>query len=396
MLTSTSVLNAPAALHWRQLAILLAGRLVLNTAFRIVYPLLAFLAHGLAVDLRTASLLVTVQVAASMISPLGGRLADARGERATMSIGLALFCLGAAACALARSFVPFLLGYGLIGLATALYHPSAQAYASARTPYARRGQILGILELTWALAALVGVATLSPLIERADSWWPAFVILLIAGVVVLVGTALGLPDAERPERKAQSTRASIAPLLQRHVVAILALAFLCTIASELVFVVYAGWLQQSFAATTEQIGLVFGSLGFVELAGSGGATLLVDRLGKRRAVLLGFAGTAIFQALLPVSSGHWILFLPLFLLFDLCFEFAIVASFPLISGVLPMARGTMLALGVTSIGLGRVVGSLLGPPLWERFGFAANGLLAAGLTLLGVAIGILMVREGEE
>jgi predicted MFS family arabinose efflux permease len=58
--------------------------------------------------------------------------------------------------------------------------------------------------------------------------------------------------------------------------------------------------------------------------------------------------------------------------------------------------GTLLALASAAIGLGRVIGSLIGPALWQQFGFAANGLLAGGLTLLGVAIGFRFVREGEE
>jgi predicted MFS family arabinose efflux permease len=98
---------------------------------------------------------------------------------------------------------------------------------------------------------------------------------------------------------------------------------------------------------------------------------------------------------LPISSGNWALFLVLFLLFDLWFEFAIVSIFPLVSGIVPAARGTMLSLSVAAIGLGRVVGSLAGPLLWERFGFVANGLLAAGMTALGVIVCLLFVREGE-
>jgi hypothetical protein len=43
-----------------------------------------------------------------------------------------------------------------------------------------------------------------------------------------------------------------------------------------------------------------------------------------------------------------------------------------------------------------VIGSLVGPTLWQQFGFAANGLLAGALTLLGVVICYLFVREGEE
>src|SRR5262245_7546654 len=152
-----------APLTSRQLILLFVGRLAVSTAFRIVYPLLALLAAGLAVDLRTASLLITVPVAATLLSPLGGRLADLYGELVVMKGGLVLFSLGAGVCALAPSFGPFLFGYGLIGLGVTLYTPAVQAYASARTVYARRGQVLGILELSWALAALVGVTGLAKL-----------------------------------------------------------------------------------------------------------------------------------------------------------------------------------------------------------------------------------------
>jgi predicted MFS family arabinose efflux permease len=386
-----------APLTWRQILILLGGRLTLNTAFRIVYPLLTFLATGLHIDLGTASLLITAQVAATLISPLGGSLADAYGERTTMIGGLLLFCLGAAVCAIAREFMLFMVGYGVIGLATALYHPSAQAYASARTPYAQRGRVLGILELSWAFAALIGVTSLSWLIGIDDTWAPAFWALFILGVLSLLGTIIELPPVPhvRLARPADAPRLNRHALAQPSVIAALLCMFCTLLAAELIFVVYAGWIEADFGATTEQLALVFGLLGFVELAGSSGSTLLVDRFGKRRTVLVAFTIVAMFQALLPISAGNWGLFLLLFLLFDLWFEFAIVSVFPLISGILPEARGTMLSLSVAAIGLGRVVGSLVGPLIWTEFGFIANGLLAGTMTALGVIICLLFVREGE-
>ncbi len=390
-----------APLTGGQLIVLFAGRLTVNTAFRLVYPLLAFLAAGLAVDLRTASLLVTVQVAAALLSPLGGRLADTYGELVVLKGGLALFCLGAGVCALAYSFGPFLVGYSLIGLGITFHSPASIAYASARTPYARRGRILGILELSWALAALVGVTGLAKLIEVRESWAPAFWVLLGVGLLVLLTMAVVLPAAPhvRTVDPNNSDPVGRGLFVQPGVVAVVAMVgFLACalIASEIVFVVYASWLQADFGATTEQIAFVFGLLGLVELAGSAGSALLVDRMGKRRTVLLAFAATAVVQVLLPLSSGRWLVFLPLFLLFDLCFEFAIVSVFPLISGIAPAARGTMIALATAAIGLGRVIGSLIGPTLWQQFGFVANGLLAGALTLLGVVICYLFVREGEE
>ncbi|NTW00008.1 MAG: MFS transporter [Oscillochloris sp.] len=390
----TQVLRRPAALTAIQLLILLFGRLAFNTGFRIVYPLLPILAGGLGVSLGQASLLVTVQVAATLISPLGGVLSDARGERFTMIIGLICFCAGALLCALTLHFWVFLVGYVLIGLATALYMPAVHAYASARSDYSQRGRVIGILELSWALAALLGVAGLTQLIARYGGWSPAFWVLFVLALTMLACT-LTLPDTGG--RRHQHTEPVVnarAMLGRSDILAALGLIFFQMLAAELIFVVYASWLQRDFAARTEQLGLIFGLLGFVELAGSTSAMLFTDRIGKRRAVVAGFLAVAVLQALLPISSGNWGLFLVLFLLFDLCFEFAIVSIFPLISGLTEHGRGTLLAMSVAASGLGRVVGSLVGPPLFIGMGFVGNGLLAGAATLSGALLCLWLVKEG--
>lgn len=379
-----------------QLGILLTGRIAFNTAFRVVYPLLAFLAGGLGVSLGTASLLVTMQVAATLLSPLGGWLSDVHGERLTMRLGLASFCAGALLCALAAGFGPFIVGYGLIGLGTALFMPASQSYASERTSYAERGRVLGLLELSWAMSALVGVAGLTWLVEAQQSWAPAYWALLGVGLTTLA-LSLALPG-DSHEARAQRREAGggvMGALTQHGVWAALGFVVCQLLAVELIFVVYAAWLGRDFGATTAQLGQVFALLGIVELAGSSAAALLTDRVGKRRAVLLGFALTAGLVALLPLSSGRWGLFLALFLLFDLCFEFAIVSVFPLVSGLARRGRGTVMAATVAAVGVGRVVGSLLGPRLFEGAGFWANGLGAALVAAIGVGLGALLIREGD-
>lgn len=385
---------------WRDLWILLAGRLAFNTAFRIVYPLLTLLAAGFAVSLQTASTLVTLQVAAMLLSPLGGVLADRYGERAVLGLALGLLATGAAVCAVAPSFALFLGGYALIGLGTALFMPGVQAYASNRSVYGERGRVLGFLELSWALAALVGVAGLTLLIEARGSWSPAFLVIAMAALLTL-GLTLTLGGAGRSParvgpRGVPLWQGVVAAVRQRGVAAAIIFIVLQMFAVELIFVAYAGWLTAAFGASTQQLGLVFGLLGLIELAGSMGATLFTDRIGKRRAVLAGFAATGALLLLLPTSAGNWGLFLTLFLLFGLCFEFAIVSVFPLVSGLGRETRGATLALAVAASGVGRIVGSLAGPLLFERLGFGANGLVAGAAALVGVALGAILLREGRE
>jgi predicted MFS family arabinose efflux permease len=383
-------------ISWHHLLILLLGRLLLNATTRVIYPLLAFLASGFDVDLRTVSLLVTVQVGTQLLSPLGGTLADMRGERATMIWGLLLFCGGAVICALAATLLPFLVGYGLTGLGTALYHPANQSYASARSAYRRRGRVLGFLELSWALSALLGVSALVWLVETSNDWSPAFWWLCGVGVLTLLLTWVGLPQAPRSSAPADAPRLRRLEVLARGVVlATMLLVFCEMIGLEFLWVSYAAWLEADFGATLEQIGWLFGIIGLLELGGSLLATLFTDRLGKRRAVIVGLTAAALVQLVLPWSGGNWPLFVVLFLLLGLVMEFSIVSSVVLVSGVAPDARGTVIAMSVAARGLGRMAGSLLGPLLWENFGFLANGTAAGIFSLLGALVCWQLIREGE-
>ena len=390
----SAVLVQHPALTNAQLAIVTLARLALNIAYRIIYPLLPFLALHLHMDLRTISALVTIQVLTLIISPLGGTLADMRGERTGMLCGLALFCLGTALCVLSATFVGFLAGYMLIGLSVALYQPAVQAYLSARTPYVRRGWALGVLETSWAASALLGVAPLMLLVQATGDVKSVFWVLLIAGTISLVMIQITLPSVPRRTNVVRQ-RIDWRTLRTPSVAAVLGMLMLCMGAIDMILVVQGAWLQTRFGANEAQLGQVFGMLGIAELIGSLGTTLLVDRIGKKPSVVGGFVLTALCMATLPLSEGRWLLFLPLFFLFDLFFEFSIVATFPLISGIAPEVRGTLMALGIAVIGLGRAAGSLVSQPLWSRFGITANALLGAGLILAGVLLCVVFVREAE-
>ncbi len=393
---TTQAIDQTPGLGWGALLALLGGRFVINTAFRIVYPLLALLATKLAVDLRTASLLITMQVGVTLLSPLGGRLADLRGDRFAMLAGLAIFCVGAVVCALANSFGLFLLGYSVIGFGSTLYMPAVQLYASARSDYAQRGRVLGLLETSWALSALIGVTGLTVLVEAQDALSGVYWVLFGLGVAAFVITATLTTAVPVINARPDAPPTNVGPVItQRGVLTALGFIILQLLAVELVFVVYAAWLQADFSASTAQLGLVFGILGIMELAGSVGAALFTDRIGKRRAVLAGFGAMAVFVVLLPLTAGRWELFLLVFLCFGLTFEFAIVSMFPLVSGLVREGRGTVIALSIAMVGLGRIIGSLAGPRLFENYGFGANALLAGGAAVIGVIIGLVWMHEGE-
>jgi predicted MFS family arabinose efflux permease len=388
---------------WQQLLILLFGRFLFNASFRMIYPLLALFASGLAVDLRTASLLVTVQVGVTLLSPVGGIAADRWGERRTMLFGMVLFCLGCLIAALANDFSLFLVANVLIGLGSSFYNPAIQAYASERSSYARRGRVLGILELSWAGSALIGVALLTWLTDQFGSWAPAYSLLTALGVIMLLLLFSIPPDDPGTGPQIIDLRKADNPpprLLDRatltSVIAVMVFAFFALTGIELMLIAAPTWAEADFGITTQQLGFIYGLVGLIELVGSGGSALFVDRIGKRRAVLISFVLVALIDLLLPLSGGQWFLFIALFLAYHLWFEFGIVSLFPLISELAPSARGTVIALSIAIVGLGRMVGSLIGPWLLETSGYLSNGVVAAIFTLIALLACGVFVREGGE
>jgi predicted MFS family arabinose efflux permease len=72
-------------------------------------------------------------------------------------------------------------------------------------------------------------------------------------------------------------------------------------------------------------------------------------------------------------------------LFYLAFEFTIVSLIPLMTGVLPETRGTVMALNIASANLGRGLGSLFVAPLYLG-GFWLNAVFAALVNLLAIFV----------
>ncbi|MFM2307953.1 MAG: hypothetical protein RLY87_73 [Chloroflexota bacterium] len=371
----------PAALTTRDLFYVTSGRLASTTAFRIVYPLLPFVTHQFTVSALEAASLIALQTAASFVSPIGGRLADTYGERRVMIGGLLLFILGATCCSLAAEFWMFQLGYILIGLATAVYLPSGQSYLSARTPYEQRGRILGIFEMSWAVAAIIGVAPLMYLINQVDSLRIAYALLAGLGIINAL-LLLRIPE-HRSEHRAAPISTTV--LLRRPAVwLILAFAFLTFGGNDLFFVSQSLWLKNGLGADEATLGALFVVIGCAELLGSSAVVAFADRVGKRRSVVYGFIATAATLMLMGFVGTQWWAVAAVIFCFYVLIEYAIVASFPLVSETVPHARATVMALMSVAVGTGRIFSSFSSVYLYATGGIVLVAAVACGLSMLGL------------
>jgi len=155
--------------------------------------------------------------------------------------------------------------------------------------------------------------------------------------------------------------------------------------------VYGAWLEESFGLSIVAIGLGTSAIGIAELSGESLTAVLADRFGLKRSVILGLSLCLISYGILPVFGQALALaFGGLFMIF-LTFEFTIVSFLSLCTELLPGSRATMMSGFFAAAGIGRIVGALLGGPVWLAGGILATGIVSAtisGLALLSLAWGL--------
>jgi predicted MFS family arabinose efflux permease len=249
---------------------------------------------------------------------------------------------------------------------------------------------LGITELSWSAAWLLGVPAAGFLIERGG-WQAPFVALTLLALIGLLFTWRLTP--EQPRRTSPTAPRWARLRHNRSAWLGMAVGLLFMFAIENVFVVYGAWMEETFSLSVAALGLASSVIGIAEAMGEGASAGLVDRLGKKKAVLGGLLLNAGAYLLLPLLSGTLVSALVGLFILLLVFEFSIVSYFPLISELAPGARGTLMALNVAALSAGRMAGSLTAIPLWLRGGLSLNAVVSCGAALGAFALLLLFVPE---
>ncbi|HNS49784.1 MAG TPA: MFS transporter [Anaerolineae bacterium] len=385
----------------RQMVFLFGARIVLNTAYRIVYPFLPAIARGLDISIASASRLVSLRLLPGLAAPWLGSVGDRKGRRRMIEVALVLFALAGLLVASAGATWAFGAALVLYGFSKVVFDPSIHALLGDIIPYDRRARAIGIVELSWSAAWLFGVPLSGYLIQHFG-WKAPWAMLGLLGLAFLLLVRRSLPsdrqpgDARDPAAHAPPAQPWLAILRRPGIVALLAAALLLAFAIELPFIVYGAWLEQSFGLGLTSLGLASAVVGIAEAVAEIGTTLLTDRLGKRRSVLAGLLGLAAGLGLLPRLASHGLVAaLGGMVLVVLAFEFAIVSFIPLASEAAPDARALLLSCVVSAMLLGRMAGSFAGGWLWERQvgAISLQAHAGAAAALAAFAVMFLGVRE---
>jgi len=371
-----------------QLGVATLARLNINTSRRFAYPFASALSRGLGVPLTAVTSLIAVNQVTGVLSPVFGPLGDRWGYRVMMLVGLGMLTVGMLVGGLLPVYGVLLLGLFLAGLAKSIFDPALHAYVGQRVPYQRRGLAIGMLEFAWAGSALVGIPLAGLLIERLG-WRSPFFVLGGFGLLSMVALRALIPDDGHQQRGAERLPGFREALRQlskeRAALGALGFGFLASAANDNLFVVYGVWLESAFGLGVAVLGAATTVIGVAELLGEGLTATIADRLGLKRAIAAGSILSALSYVLLPlVGRTLPLVLIGLFITF-LTFEFTIVTALSLFTEILPAARATMMSSSVAAFSMGRVVGALVGGPVWLAGGMWAIGFVSAAVSGLALA-----------
>lgn len=396
----------------------LSTKLLVDTSVQLFNPFLSIVAVGTGLDIVALGRLVALRSLMGIAVPVLGAYGDRLGYQRVMRVALLLGALGLLTMGLSRGPWSIALAMVLMGLGFATFVPLLHAYLSGHLPYGRRARGLAMVEYSWALASIVGLSLIGLLISTAG--WRAGFYALAVGVLISwvllsrlpvlspprrsAGEEAGRPGMDAPSEAANPTAPresgmgrlrGFFELGDNRVSAwstILA-AGLVFFAGTHVAIVYGSWLHREYQLGAAQLGTVALLVGIAMLLGSVLVSLISDRLGKRRSVLLGSGGALVAYSLLaPLNSGLVPAVIGVMLVF-FTLEFTIVSNLPLLSEQVPGQRGKVMALGTAAGMSGRTLGSLTGPWAYADYGVWGLGPVSVALAALALLVMWRFVRE---
>jgi predicted MFS family arabinose efflux permease len=368
-----------------------ASRIIIDTLFRMVYPFATAFGGGLGIGYAEVVRALSWRFVPGLFGPFFASLADSRGRRTGMLFGILALFLGLAVVVLWPTFTGFVVMLVLTATGKFIFDPAMRAYLGDNVPYGRRGFFIAIAEMGWSWSFLFGVPVVGFFISRWG-WFSPFPLLLVLSLVLgFVILRLVPKDLPSPPGLNSLFRYLESVFSSPPAIAILIISLLTAFASEVINLVFGVWLEESFGLQIIALGGAAAVIGFAELSGESLVVTLTDRLGKVRAVTIGLIGSALTGFLLPISGTTVTGALVSLFLFYLCYEFAFVSFVPVMTEVLPDARATLMALGVTSYSIGRWVATRITPMLYASgiplvAGVAGSVYLLSWLVLKRVII----------
>jgi predicted MFS family arabinose efflux permease len=379
----------------------MAAKLVVDIGSQIFNPFLPIIASGLGLSVVQLGRIVGLRSAVGILAPLSGAISDRVGYRVVIRAALLVMAAGSLLMAASSALWMVVAAVLLLGLGTSAFVPNLQAFVSGHLSYKLRARGLGMIEYSWALTGILGLSLVGLLIA-ATGWRTPFY-LLAAGMVLMsfiFGAMPGERHASRPAaglRRTHWLRTLASVFLvssnRRSTYATILAATLSYFASMQLMITHGAWLAGRYGLDAAALGLVALVLGCFDLAASVAVSIFTDRIGKKRSVIIGIAGSLVAYLAMPFLDSGVIQAVAIIAAARMFFEFNIVSHFPLLSEQVPSQRGQVMTLGTAATMLGATLSGFTGPWLYVNVGVAALAWTSAAAVAVGLVVVVLFVRE---
>lgn len=359
---------------------LLFGNFVIGTGVLLPAGLLNVLGTDLHVPPATAGLLLfagglVVGVGAPVLAGLTSRF----DRRVLLAVSAAIFAVGHGLAALAPEFWSLLVIRTVTMVAAALFTPQAAATIGLLVPPQRRSEAIAFIFIGWSLASVVGIP-LGSILGTALGWRATFLVMAVLAAVSCVGVMLSLKPGLRVQPLQFSSWVAVfknPALLCILLVTLLSMSGQFTVVSYL-----APILREAFAATPNNIALMFGIFGVAGVSGNYLATKAIRRLGVDRAILVALCFLIAGLGMFGLFFGNYIMGCIACFIWGLgTFSSNSLQQSRLVVIAPPLAAATV-ALNTSAVYLGQSVGAATG-------GFAIKDGISASVAWM--ALGFLAV-----
>jgi len=340
------------------------ARTIVNTSYRMVYPFLPVFARQLGVEPATLAMAFSVRSFLGVFGPFLATVADTHDRKTGILLGMGLFTAGSGVVGIWSTFWGFVVGTSLVLLGNGVFIPSLNAYLGDNVPFEKRGRVLAITELSWALAFIGGIPLVGLLLE-SYVWITPFFIFTGIGTFFFLLFAWLLPANRIQSTKENNIKQNFGRILQSWpALSGLLAGILFTGANETINLIFGVWIEDQFGLDFTALTIASVVIGISELGGEVFSAVWLDAIGKRRVIWIFLGLNSLAALLLPVTNGviGWA-FAGLGF-FYISFEIILVSTLTLMSEVVPSARATMIAATVAGFSLGRMLGDLIAPGLY--------------------------------
>lgn len=363
--------------------IALATRTLIDTCVQMFYPFALILSDGFNITPVQFGYLISLRSLMGLASPLFGEWTERSGYKIVLLTSLACISAGSIVIGATQGLVMTVGGVMLLGLGLAAFVPTLQAFASETLHDAERARGMGIIEYGWALSSIVGLFAVGRLIELTNWRVPFFV---LGGLLAVMLPFFGriVPATSTPKQNTDLRTLLRITDNPRGAWGMIIVLSLVAYSAMHTFVAHGLWLSDTFALAPSQLGTVALLLGIVDLCGSGSVSLLLDRIGRQRSLVVGGAATAFaFLVWGLLSSLPFVVALAGMLAARFGFEFCLVSGLITLSEQSQTQRAKVVTISAAVVTLGIAIAGITGPTLYARFG-------AYGLALPS-AIGFVLV-----